>query len=96
VQTVSPQEVSDRLGTDSGTELRETAPNQCDQVQPVVHVNPFDQRFCDNASRSNPWEVALSPEVASSNPVADSFGEEARTRTVRAGGYRCATIVACP
>ena len=45
------RKISDRLGTDLGTKLRETAPDQRDHAQSVGRLDPSDQRLCDNASR---------------------------------------------
>ena len=44
-------EISDRLGTDLGTKLCETASNQCNDIQPVKHPKPADVHSWDKASR---------------------------------------------
>jgi hypothetical protein len=48
----SSGKISDRLGTDLGTKLHETAPNQCDRVQSLGHPSPSDQCFCNQAGQT--------------------------------------------
>jgi hypothetical protein len=49
MQTESTASHVVQMSLDLGTKLRETASNQCDDIEPVGHVKPSDLRFWDNA-----------------------------------------------
>jgi hypothetical protein len=60
--------ISDRLGTDLGTRLRETASNQCDWAQAVGHPTRLTSACATMRVGQNRWDTAHNHAIALDQP----------------------------